>query len=153
MIYIIIGIFLAVLGIWTGASSDYFRHFLCGLCSTCLGAFIAFFGIIITINPATTYYLRRILLRIFQFLYKQLHPYYFLLSVNFIQIFILLLWLLLAFLFLERIITFLKSRHRVSSTPITCKPPRGSPSKAIFAWFTSRSSKKQNVLTSRLKSA
>ena len=57
MFYIIIGIFLAVLGIWAGASSDYFRHFLCGMCLMCLGVFIAFFGIIITTNPTPTYYL------------------------------------------------------------------------------------------------
>ena len=57
MFYIIIGIFLAVLGIWAIISSDYVCHFLCGMCLACLGVFIAFFGIIITTNPTTTYYL------------------------------------------------------------------------------------------------
>ena len=57
MICIIVGIFLAVLGIWAGAYADYFRHFLCGMCLTCFGALIVLFGIFITTNPITTYYL------------------------------------------------------------------------------------------------
>ena len=57
MLYIIIGIFLVVLGIWAGAYADYFRHFLCGMCLTCFGALIVLFGIFITTNPITTYYL------------------------------------------------------------------------------------------------
>lgn len=57
MFYIIIGIFLAVLGIWAGVCTDYFRHFLCGMCLTSIGALIALFGIFITANPVTTYYL------------------------------------------------------------------------------------------------
>lgn len=57
MFYIIIGIFLAVLGIWAGICTDYFRHFLCGMCLTSIGALIALFGIFITANPVTTYYL------------------------------------------------------------------------------------------------
>ena len=57
MIYIIIGIFLAVLGTWAGICTDYFRHFLCGMCLTSIGAIIALFGIFITANPTTTYYL------------------------------------------------------------------------------------------------
>lgn len=54
---IIIGILLAVLGIWAGASAKYLRHFLCGMCLGCIGALIALFGIFITVNPATTCYL------------------------------------------------------------------------------------------------
>ena len=57
MFYIIIGIFLVVLGTWASICTDYFRHFLCGMCLTCIGAMIALFGIFITINPTTTYYL------------------------------------------------------------------------------------------------
>lgn len=57
MFYIIIGIFLAVLGIWAGIYSDYFRHSLCGMCLTCIGAMIVLFGIFITINPTSIYYL------------------------------------------------------------------------------------------------
>ena len=57
MFYIIIGIFLAVLGIWAGIYTDYFRHFLCGMCLTSIGALIALFGIFIIANPVTTYYL------------------------------------------------------------------------------------------------
>ena len=57
MRYIIIGIFLAVLGTWACIRSDYVRHFLYGVCLTCFGVIIALFGIFITINPTTTYYL------------------------------------------------------------------------------------------------
>ena len=57
MFHIIIGILLVVLGTWAGICSDYFRHFLCGACLTCFGALMALFGIFITINPTTTYYL------------------------------------------------------------------------------------------------
>ena len=57
MICIIVGIFLAVLGTWAGAYADYFRHFLCGMCLASIGALIALFGIFITANPITTYYL------------------------------------------------------------------------------------------------
>ena len=57
MFYIIIGIFLAVLGVWAGICTDYFRNFLCGMCLTSIGALIALFGIFITANPVTTYYL------------------------------------------------------------------------------------------------
>ena len=39
--------------------------------------------------------------------------------------------------FNERIKTFLKSRLRVSSTPITCKPFNGSPLNGIFSERTS----------------
>ena len=57
MFYIIIGIFLAVLGIWAGICTDDLRHFLCGMCLTSIGALIALFDIFITANPVTTYYL------------------------------------------------------------------------------------------------
>ena len=57
MFHIIIGILLVVLGTWAGICSDYFRHFLCGMCLTCFGALITLFGFFITINPAPTYYL------------------------------------------------------------------------------------------------
>ena len=57
MRYIIIGIFLIVLGTWAIISSDYVCHFLCGMCLTCFGALIALFGFFITINPTPTYYL------------------------------------------------------------------------------------------------
>ena len=57
MVYIIVGILLAVLGTWAGICTDYFRHFLCGMCLTSIGAIIALFGIFITVNPTTTYYL------------------------------------------------------------------------------------------------
>ena len=57
MRYIIIGIFLIVLGIWAIISNDYDCHFLCGMCLTSIGALIALFGIFITDNPTTTYYL------------------------------------------------------------------------------------------------
>ena len=57
MLFIIVGILLAVLGIWAGIHTKYLRHFLCGMCLTCFGALIALFGIFIIINPTTTYYL------------------------------------------------------------------------------------------------
>lgn len=57
MFYIIIGIFLAVLGIWAIISSDYVCHFLCGTCLECIGVIMVFFGIVDTTNPTTTYYL------------------------------------------------------------------------------------------------
>ena len=57
MFCVIVGIFLVVLGAWAGICSDYFRHFLCGMCLTCFGALIVLFGIFITTNPITTYYL------------------------------------------------------------------------------------------------
>ena len=57
MFHIIIGILLVVLGAWAGICSDYFRHFLCGMCLASIGALIALFGFFITINPTPTYYL------------------------------------------------------------------------------------------------
>ena len=57
MICIIVGIFLVVLGTWAGICSDYFRHVLCGVCLTSIGALIALSGIFDTTNPTTTYYL------------------------------------------------------------------------------------------------
>ena len=57
MLFIIVGIFLAVLGTWAGICAKYLRHFLCGMCLTSIGVLIALFGIFITVNPTTTYYL------------------------------------------------------------------------------------------------
>ena len=57
MLFIIVGIFLAVLGTWAGICTKYLRHFLCGMCLTSIGALMALFGIFIIINPITTYYL------------------------------------------------------------------------------------------------
>ena len=57
MLFIIVGILLAILGTWAGLNNDCFRHFLCGMCLASIGALIALFGFFITINPTTTYYL------------------------------------------------------------------------------------------------
>ena len=57
MLFIIVGVLLATLGTWAGLNNDCFRHFLCGMCLTSIGAIIALFGIFITVNPTTTYYL------------------------------------------------------------------------------------------------
>ena len=57
MVFIIVGVLLAILGTWAGLYSNCFRHFLCGACLTCFSALMALFGIFITINPTTTYYL------------------------------------------------------------------------------------------------
>ena len=57
MFCVIVGIFLVVFGAWASIYSDYFRHFLCGMCLTSIGALITLFGIFITANPTTTYYL------------------------------------------------------------------------------------------------
>ena len=57
MFCVIVGIFLVVLGAWAGIYSDYFRHFLCGMCLGYIGVIMALFGIFDTTNPTTTYYL------------------------------------------------------------------------------------------------
>ena len=57
MLFIIVGIFLAILGTWAGLNNDCFRHFLGGMCLTSIGALIALFGIFDMTNPTTTYYL------------------------------------------------------------------------------------------------
>ena len=57
MLFIIVGVLLATLGTWAGIHTKYLRHFLCGMCLTSIGALIALFGIFITANPVTTYYL------------------------------------------------------------------------------------------------
>ena len=57
MVYIIVGIFLVVLGTWAGIHTKYLRHFLCGMCLASIGALIVLFGIFITANPISTYYL------------------------------------------------------------------------------------------------
>ena len=57
MLYIIIGIFFIVLGIWAIINSDYACHFLCGTCLECIGVIMALFGIFNTTNLTTTYYL------------------------------------------------------------------------------------------------
>ena len=57
MLFIIVGVLLAALGIWAGACSKHFRHLLCGLCLTIIGALIALYGRFIISNPTPTYYL------------------------------------------------------------------------------------------------
>ena len=57
MFFIIVGVLLAVLGTWAIISSGYVCHFLCGMCLASIGAITALFGIFITANPTTTYYL------------------------------------------------------------------------------------------------
>ena len=57
MLYIIVGIFLIVLGVWAGIYSDYLRHFLCGMFLGYIGAVMVLFGIFDMTNPTTTYYL------------------------------------------------------------------------------------------------
>ena len=57
MLFIIVGALLATLGTWAGVYSNCFRHFLCGMCLTSISALIAFYGVFITANPTTTYYL------------------------------------------------------------------------------------------------
>ena len=57
MLFIIVGVLLVALGTWAGLFDSCFRHFLCGMCLTSIGAMIALFGIFITVNPTTTYYL------------------------------------------------------------------------------------------------
>ena len=57
MVYIIVGIFLVVLGTWAGIHTKYCRHFLCGMCLECIGVIMTLFGIFGTTNPTTTYYL------------------------------------------------------------------------------------------------
>ena len=57
MLFIIVGVLLVILGTWAGLNNDCFRHFFCGMCLASIGALIALFGIFITANPTTTYYL------------------------------------------------------------------------------------------------
>ena len=57
MLFIIVGVLLVILGTWAGLNNDCFRHFFCGMCLASIGALIALFGIFITVNPTTTYYL------------------------------------------------------------------------------------------------
>ena len=57
MFFIIVGVLLAALGTWAGLFDSCFRHFLCGMCLTSIGALITLFGIFGTINSTTTYYL------------------------------------------------------------------------------------------------
>ena len=57
MVYIIVGIFLVVLGTWAIISSDCACHFLCGTCLECIGVIMTLFGVFGTTNPITTYYL------------------------------------------------------------------------------------------------
>ena len=57
MLFIIVGVLLAALGTWAGLFDSCFRHFLCGMCLWYIGAVMALFGIFITANPTTTYYL------------------------------------------------------------------------------------------------
>ena len=57
MLFIIVGVLLAVLGTWAGIHTKYCRHFLCGMCLGYIGVIMALFGIFDTINSTTTYYL------------------------------------------------------------------------------------------------
>ena len=57
MFFIIVGVLFAALGTWAGLFDSCFRHFLCGMCLTSIGALITLFGVFITANPTTTYYL------------------------------------------------------------------------------------------------
>ena len=57
MICIIVGIFLVVLGTWAGIGSDYFRHFLCGMCLAWIGLIFVFYGTWCIVVNDTTYYL------------------------------------------------------------------------------------------------
>ena len=57
IICIIIGVISIFLGVWIGAYADYVRHFLSGMCLAFYGALLTLFGIFITANPTTTYYL------------------------------------------------------------------------------------------------
>ena len=57
MFFIIVGVLFVVLGTWAGLNNDCFRHFLCGLCLTIVGALIALFGGFTISNPVTTHYL------------------------------------------------------------------------------------------------
>ena len=56
MFFIIVGVLLAALGTWAGLFDSCFRHFLCGLCLTSIGALIALFGCFTISNPVATYY-------------------------------------------------------------------------------------------------
>ena len=57
MIYIIVGVTFMLLGIMGLGFADYLTHFLCGLCLTCCGMFLVYFGYWCITNPTTTYYL------------------------------------------------------------------------------------------------
>ena len=50
MLFIIVGVLLAVLGTWAGIHTKYLRHFLCGMCLTSIGALIALFVFQFPIN-------------------------------------------------------------------------------------------------------
>ena len=57
MVYIIVGVTFMLLGIMGLGFADYLTHFLCGLCLTCCGMFLVYFGYWCITNPTTTYYL------------------------------------------------------------------------------------------------
>ena len=57
MIYIIVGVTFMLLGIMGLGFADYLTHFLCGLCLTCCGMFLVYFGYWCIASPTTTYYL------------------------------------------------------------------------------------------------
>ena len=57
MVYIIVGVTFMLLGIMGLGFADYLTHFLCGLCLTCCGMFLVYFGYWCIANPTTTYYL------------------------------------------------------------------------------------------------
>ena len=57
MLFIIVGVLLAILGTWAGVYSNRLRHFLCGMCLTSISVLIALYGCFIISNPVITYYL------------------------------------------------------------------------------------------------
>ena len=57
MVYIIVGVTFMLLGIMGLGFADCLTHFLCGLCLTCCGMFLVYFGYWCITNPTTTYYL------------------------------------------------------------------------------------------------
>ena len=57
MFYIIVGVTFMLLGIMGLGFADCLTHFLCGLCLTCCGMFLVYFGYWCITNSTTTYYL------------------------------------------------------------------------------------------------
>ena len=57
VIYIIIGVFFVILGVYTGVHSDFIHQLFCGICLAWVGMVLGFFVIWCISKPATTYYL------------------------------------------------------------------------------------------------
>ena len=57
MFYIIVGVTFMLLGIMGLGFADCLTHFLCGLCLTCCGMFLVYFGYWCITNSTTNYYL------------------------------------------------------------------------------------------------